>query len=92
MRIVRFSPKTLVARQITLSGTVDGIDESNNVRRILAYRNGSTTEVHASTVSASNGAFSLEVNGSHNDVFRLVALGVEGVDNSAIFDHVRESV
>jgi len=80
-------------RMFPISGTVKDSGGNGLVRTIVANRNLSLTDVHAATVSASgSGGYTLQVNGNHNDVFRLVCLGIEGVDNSVVSDHLREEV
>jgi len=78
------------ARTITVAGTVTDDAANPLSRKVLVYRNRVETVVHASAQSV-GGSFSLSVNGNHHDVFRVVCLGLEGAENSMIYDHVREA-
>ena len=92
IRIARPSGfKRLTQVSMTISGTVKrGGSGEPLSRTVLCYRNGETTSLHATTVSDGvTGAFSLTVNGNHNDDFKLEAIGLQD-ENSAIYDHVRK--
>lgn len=79
-------------RTVVISGTVKNSLAAGLSRRVICYRNGIETEVHASTVSAADGTYSLAVNGGPNERFRILAIGdPENAENSKLFDFVRES-
>ena len=92
VRIVRPSPgPRVLLLNMTISGTVKrGGSGEPLARTVLCFRNGETSNVHATTVSSEEtGAFSLVANGNHNDDFKLEAIGLPD-ENSAIYDHVRK--
>lgn len=89
IRIVRSVVRRLrPTLSFSISGTVLDQEGTALSRRVIAYRGGSETEVHAATQSDGvTGAWVLTVYGNHNDDFRVEAMGLAG-ENSNKFDHV----
>lgn len=80
-------------RTITMAGTVEDGNGNPLARRVLCYRTGDESVVYASTVSdASTGAWTMAVNGTTNDWFRVIIVGDRAAgENSKIFDWVQEA-
>lgn len=83
----------LRARTITMAGTVEDGSGNPLARRVLCYRSGDDSAVHASTVSSAvTGAWTMTVNGTTSDWFRVIIVGDRAAgENSKIFDWVQEA-
>lgn len=80
-------------RYFTISGVVRNLAVEPLSRRVIAFRGGSETTLHASTQSSAvDGTFSLTVNGGLNDRFKVEALGIEGFgEGTKCFDFVKDA-
>lgn len=72
-------------RQIVFSGTVK-LSAVGVVRDIIGYNAAFPTVVHE-TASDSSGNWTLTMPGGSNDLFRIIAVGING-ENSEIYDRL----
>ena len=86
-----------VHKTITLSGTVKSTTGTGLIRKVLVYKKTESSiineadnfDLHSSTISASDGSWSIDVYGGSNDEYRVIAIGLDG-ENSAIYEHIVE--
>ena len=83
--LVSVSPQAGKLPEIIFSGTVK-LDSVGVVRKIIGYKQ-LTPNVMVETTSDSAGDWSLTMNGGSNDLFRIIAVGIDG-ENSQIFDRL----
>lgn len=72
-------------RKVTFSGTVK-LSAVGVVRDIKGYKVGVPETVYETT-SDGSGNWSLEIAGGSNDLFRIIAVGIDG-ENSQIYEHL----